>query len=115
MISAVLDSNVLLSAVVSSQHSSSPPGQLVRMWRAGDFELVCSPAIVQEVERALEKPYFRRRLSEDDVRRVVRLIRRNSRMVDPTVVVSGVATHPEDDVVLSTAVTAGANVLVTGD
>jgi predicted nucleic acid-binding protein len=29
--------------------------------------------------------------------------------------VSGVATHPEDDLVLATAVSAGADYLVTGD
>ncbi|MBI4492031.1 MAG: hypothetical protein HY690_04490 [Chloroflexi bacterium] len=32
-----------------------------------------------------------------------------------TAVVQGVATHPEDDLVLATAVSAGADYLVTGD
>ena len=36
-------------------------------------------------------------------------------MVVITVEVSGVATHPEDDLVLAAAVSAGADYLVTGD
>jgi len=31
------------------------------------------------------------------------------------VIVSGIATHPEDDLVLATALSAGADYLVTGD
>ena len=36
-------------------------------------------------------------------------------MVPLTVQVAGVATHPEDDLILATAVSSGADYLVTGD
>jgi predicted nucleic acid-binding protein len=39
----------------------------------------------------------------------------HAQRVSITVAVSGVATHPEDDLVLATAISAGADYLVTGD
>jgi predicted nucleic acid-binding protein len=42
-------------------------------------------------------------------------LRRRSRVVALTDRVSGVASHPEDDVVLSTALSGRADFLVTGD
>jgi len=115
VISAVLDSNVLLSGIVGARRPRRAPGELMRMWRAGVFDLVCSEPIVDEVARALRKPYFRRRLTEDQAGRAVALLRRRSLMTGITIEVAGVATHPEDDRILATAVSAGADYLVTGD
>jgi predicted nucleic acid-binding protein len=43
------------------------------------------------------------------------LLRRRGILVPITATVQGVATHPEDDLVLATVVSAGAHYLVTGD
>ena len=42
-------------------------------------------------------------------------MRHEAEVTPITVRVAGVATHPEDDLVLATAVSAGADYLVTGD
>jgi predicted nucleic acid-binding protein len=43
------------------------------------------------------------------------LLQREARLVTVSAIVRGVATHPADDVVLATALSAGVDYLVTGD
>ena len=47
-ISAVLDTNVYVAAYLSKNHRS-PNKELFRRWRDGQFELLVSDAILQEV------------------------------------------------------------------
>lgn len=112
MIRAVLDANVL---VVAPLTNLTPPGQIVDAWQADRFELIISPHILSEVERAHRKPYFRARLTATQIDAYQRLLRRRATVIDITAEVVGVATHPEDDLVLATAVSAQADYLVTGD
>ena len=115
MITAVLDTNVLASGIVGYRNPGSVPGQLLRAWRQSRFELIVSEPILTELSRTLAKPYFRRRLTAQQLRRTHRLLRRRTVPVRITTVVTGVATHPEDDLILSTALSAQAGYLVTGD
>lgn len=57
---AVLDVNVLISAVLSSRGSSA---RLVRAWRDGAFDLIVSPLLLQELQRAFNYPKIRRRVA----------------------------------------------------
>ncbi len=115
MITAVLDTNVLASGIVGYRNQASVPGRLLRAWRQSRFELIVSEPILTELSRTLAKPYFRRRLTAQQLRRTHRLLRRRTVPVRITTVVTGVATHPEDDLILSTATSAQAGYLVTGD
>jgi putative PIN family toxin of toxin-antitoxin system len=114
MITAVVDTNVLASGFASSSHSSLP-AQIIDAWRAGSYTLVVSEHILDELERTLLTPYFRRRLTLDAIAADCALLRRQAIVADLTVNVSGVATHPEDDLILATAVSAHTDYLVTGD
>jgi len=81
----------------------------------GGFELVTSRHILDEVSRTFEKPYFVRRLTPSQITRAKDLLGQQSRVVSPDATVVGVATHPEDDLVLATAVAGECRYLVTGD
>ena len=113
MIRAVPDTNVLVSGFVQ-RHPASPSVQLLDAWRAGVFELLLSQEILIEVSRTLRKPYFRARLSEDKIDRAMVLLLRRAQIVHISSEVEGVATHPEDDAILATALSASADFLVTG-
>jgi putative PIN family toxin of toxin-antitoxin system len=113
--SAVLDANVLASGVVGFLIPDSVPGQLLARWRARQFELVVSEHLLGELDRTLHKPYFRERLTDDQIARIDALLRRRAALTLLTAAVQGVATHPEDDLVLATAVSVHADYLVTGD
>lgn len=71
--------------------------------------------LLVEVQRTLDKPYFARAHSAERARRYVELLRREAAIVPFVGSVSGVATHPEDDVVLATTLSGPAQFLVTGD
>ncbi|SRR5258708_15530868 len=112
MITAVLDTNVLASGTVSA---STTPGQILNAWRDSQFELVVSQHIIDELTRTLSKPYFQARLDSADITAFIDLLQ-NEAMVTPiTANIQGVATHPEDDLTLATAVSAQTDYLVTGD
>jgi len=112
MIAAAVDTNVLASGFVSSEAS---PGQIIDAWLDEQFELVVSEHILSELRRTFNKPYFVQRVTGERVQRILALLRRRARVTPITATVQGVATHPEDDLVIATAVSAGASDLVTGD
>lgn len=112
MIAAVLDTNVLASGFTIR---GGVPDRLLRAWLTDQFELVVSEPILTELERTFQKRYFRARLTAAQIARNLALLRRRASLVPVTAVVQGVATQPEDDVILATAVSFQANYLVTGD
>lgn len=112
---AVLDTNVLASAVAGEAVFESTPGELLRRWRNGRYELFLSDHILTEFTRTMTKPYYRARLTSDQIDRAVRAFRKRGHFVTISVALAGVATHPADDIVLATAVSAGVPFLVSGD
>jgi uncharacterized protein len=112
MTRATFDANVLASGFVRPH---GPPGVLLRAWQAGAFTLIVSEPLIDETERTLDKPYFAARLTRAQRANTIALLRAEAVVTPLTVTVTGVATHPEDDLVLAAAVSADADYLVTGD
>lgn len=115
MIVAVLDTNVLASGFTGVAHPESTPGELLRRWRAKSFTLIVSAHILAELTATFTDPYFTRRLSATAIRAALDALPRDAAMQPLTDNVTGIASHAEDDLVLSTALSAGAHYLVTGD
>ncbi len=109
----VLDANVLTSGAVALP--GRPLALVIERWIGRRYLLFVSAWLRMEVERTLAKPYFAARLAPGDRVRFLALIDQRAGIVVPTVPVEGVATHPEDDRVLETALAARAEYLVTGD
>lgn len=112
MISAVLDTNILASGTITN---STPPGKIIDAWRNSQFTLVTSDHILTELERTLQKPYFQAHLTKTQVSDLIELLKSESVVIPLLVKVRNVATHPEDDLTLSTAISARADYFVTGD
>ena len=74
-----------------------------------------SDGIRTEFRRTVEAPYFRQRLTPEQIEEAQRLLREDAASTPLTVHVSGAATHPEDDLILASAVSAEVDFLVTGD
>ena len=74
-----------------------------------------SDPILDELARTFDSPYFAAKLSRQQRRENVELLRSEARVVGITRTVRGVATHSEDDLILSTALSARVDALVTGD
>ncbi len=115
MIVAVFDTNVLASGLIGETRPESTPGELLRRWRVKHFTLVVSEPILTELARTLTNPYFSQRFSPAELTATVARVAVEARVQALTVHVAGVATHPEDDAILATALSAHARYLVTGD
>lgn len=110
----VLDTNVLASGFVRGSKDSAPV-LIMDAWREELFELVISAPILSELAATLSSPYFKRHLTNKQVTADLDLLLTEAIVVPITAQVHGVATHPEDDLILATAVSCNADYLVTGD
>ena len=111
MTRVVLDANVLFSAALTP---GGVPGSIVAEWLAGGFELIVSPRLVDEVERAFRSAKFRADPAVGLV--LVSQLRELAVLVDdPSKVERIVAADPADDYLVALARAAGASVIVTGD
>lgn len=112
MIVAVLDTNVLVSGFPAR---TGVPAMILDAWRQRTFRLVVSETILEALAETWQDPYWRARFAPEDSAEAISLLRAEATVTAITVEVAGVATHPEDDLILATTVFAGATVLVTGD
>lgn len=115
MLRAVLDTNVLVSALLSP---NGAPVRLVNAWRAKKFELVVSPAVLEELAEVLQRNRIRRyyeHIDEDLPQKYVGGLRRFATVVPGKVQVKGVCPDPDDDKFIAAALEAGADCIVSGD
>ena len=112
MTRAIFDTNTLASGFVTAGGIGD---RLLQLWLTGHFELVICEEIVDELISVFGKPYFRHRMSDQQAAENIALLRRRATVAVITVQLSDVATHPADDVILSVAVSAQVDYLVTGD
>lgn len=109
---AVLDPNVLISAVLSR---AGAPAGLIAAWMAGRFELVVSPKLLDELGRALAYPKIAKRVARADAAAYQNLLRaRATPAVDPDAAPPIRCTDPNDDYLIAVAQASG-SALVTGD
>jgi len=110
---AVLDTNVLVSALISPAGASA---RLLIEFRAGALELVVSPLLLAELREILRRPKFRRYVSEPEVDAYVELIRRESIVYDdPEPSSAPLGVDPDDEYLIDLAREARADALVSGD
>lgn len=84
-------------------------------WRGGEFDLVVSPRLLEELEAVLMRPKFQAAVSEEDAREYVDSLAREAFLVSDPEDVPSVTPDPEDDYLVALAVAAGADAIVSGD
>lgn len=106
----VLDTNVLLSALISPHGA---PDTIYRAWRAGRFAIVTSKAQLDEIRRASRYPKFQAILQPFRVGTMVNNLQRA--IVLGHLPEGEEADDPNDAFLLSMVVAGEADYLVTGD
>jgi len=107
---AVLDANVFVSAAIRPE---GPPGAILEEFlRRAAFELVLSPAIVDEVSRALTYPKVRRGF---DAERWFEDLVVLSYFVPDQYKAVAVSRDPDDDKYIAAALEGRADFIVAGD
>ena len=109
---AILDVNVLISALISP---SGSPARLLLAWQEGRFELIVSPALLAELRRALAYPKLERLVPPADADAFVAWLSRSALLArDATDPPPIHAADPNDDYLLALAAEQRAE-LVSGD
>ena len=110
----VLDTNVIISALLSP---SGPPAEIIDHWEAGDFDVVTSPPLLSELERALQYPRVKKYLkrSPDEIAKFIQRFTRLSGAVAPQFALEAIGDDPADNRVLECAIAGGAAYVVSGD
>lgn len=110
MIRAVLDTNVVVSALLFS----GPPSRLISAWQSGRLRLVVSAPILDEYIRVLAYPKFK--LTNTEIRGLL-----EEELIPFIETVTAVPTNipdlrdPDDAKFITCAVAAGVRWLVSGD
>jgi putative PIN family toxin of toxin-antitoxin system len=107
----VLDTNVLLSALISPHGA---PHAIYQAWRAARFDLVTSPAQLHELRRASRYPKFKTILQPHHVGVMVNNMSR-AIMIEKLPALADEINDPDDVFLLAMAVAGDADYLVTGD
>jgi len=108
----VLDANVLVSAVISA---AGPPRQVLTAWVEGRFELVASPALLEELRDVLDRPRLRRWVSTATASDFIDALAEDAELIDDPPAQPGLSPDPDDDYLVALARAAGAGCLVSGD
>jgi uncharacterized protein len=109
---AVLDVNIIVSALLSRNGS---PALVIRAWQEGRFELIVSPLLLAELERALAYPKLRRRLAADEAAAILEWLRTAATIsLSPDGPPPMKSADPGDDYLLALAAAERA-MLVSGD
>jgi len=107
----VIDTNVLLSALMSS---ASSPAQVLALWRSRKFDLVTGIEQLDEIARVTRYPKIRARLRAALAGRLVNQLRDLAIVIEKLAKVE-ISPDPDDNYLLALADAGHAQFLVTGD
>lgn len=110
---AVIDTNLLVSYLIAHR---SPIAELMDVYLArGDFVLLTSHPMLQELDRVLQYPRLYRYYDAQTRIRFVALVASLGEIVDLPHEVPRICRDPDDDWVIACAVAGDADVIVSGD
>lgn len=111
---AVLDTNVLVSAMIGPQGA---PAAILKAWREREFQLVTSSLLVAEAGNVLRRRRIQKftGLSLEDVEELLDDLLATAVVVEPSGVLDVIASDPDDNRVLEAALGGEADYVVSGD
>jgi len=113
MIRAVLDANVLISALINPQGA---PAQIIDAWRDNIIAVVTNEAIIAEFAAALTyKKLSRYGFQPQEIQQLILGLCEFAVMTPGNLEIGAASRDPKDDNLLACAIEGGADYLVTGD
>ncbi len=115
MLRAVLDSNILVSGLLSR---GGAPARVLDAWREGRFLLLTSPDILAELRAVLHYPRIQQNysLSDQDIDDLMDLLKmKRSSLPGQVEVRNSLPADPDDEMFLACALEGEAQAVVSGD
>lgn len=115
MLRVVLDTNVFVSSLLTK---SGATGRVVDAWRARQFLLLTSPAMIDEIQRVLHYRHIQHKyvVAEEDILALAELLQKDARVVSGQADVAGALPEDgNDEMVQACAVDGLADFIVSGD
>ena len=115
MLRVVFDTNLCVSSALVDE---GLPARALDAWRAHQFVLIVSPAILAEISATLRYERIRRKynISDEDVDQLLALLLADAVVVAGQADVSGnVPDDPDDEAILACAVDGQADLIASGD
>jgi len=110
----VIDASTLVSGITGSR-LESPPCVIYDAVSEMSVEAIICPRLLDEVDRALRKPYFRELIDDREIAEAVSIIRDAGTMLDDPADPPAVLRDPTDDYLVALARESGAEAIVTSD
>lgn len=109
----VVDTNVWVSALLNKEGA---PSHILRLYIAGEVEIITCVALLEELRDVLTRPIFAQEygITQQDVETYIELIHQEATIVTPVGESFG-CKDPDDDIVIETAIIGNADVIVSGD
>mgnify|MGYP001777772094 CR=1 FL=1 len=108
----VLDTNVLISAILSP---NNPPDLILQSWFNGKFELLTSEEQLEEIRRVSRYAHLQPFLQPHRVGLIINRIKLLATIVKPGSLFAEEALDPDDNFLIAICESGLANALVTGD
>jgi uncharacterized protein len=108
----VLDPNVIISALLSA---SGSPARVLRNWLDGNFELVVSPLLLEELARALGYPKLHARISEAEANELIEVLRRQAEIANDPAEAPYVRSSAANDNYIIALAASTRSLIVSGD
>ncbi len=109
MLRVVLDTNVLVSAIISD----GKPRELLKKGIMKKFTIVTSDLILEELASVLRRPKFE--TNEEEIHRTTLALIRSAHVIKVKSKFTAVKKDPKDDKIINTAYDGNADVIVSGD
>lgn len=109
MLRIILDTNVLISAIIRS----GKPRELFQMGIDGKYKILMSKETLDELSAVLQRPKFK--MTGEDIMRIVSALMETGENVRVTSNFKVISNDPDDDIIINTAHDGNADYLVSGD
>jgi hypothetical protein len=110
----VLDANIYVSALINAKGN---PSRIILAWERGEFDVLISEAILDEIGRVLRYPRIvkRHRQEENSIQRFLRLLENEALLVEPDQALNVIKVDESDNRYLECALEGKAQYVVSGD
>ena len=114
MLKVVLDTNIIISGTIMDH---GIPYQILNIWKKGDFTVIISEPILQEIDRVFHYSHIKskRFLTEQDIETVLQTLIKYSINVPIELKIEAILDDPEYNKFIEAAVEGNADYIVSGD